>query len=364
MRIVPIIKTVGVACNLKCRYCWFNPLDQSKVELMPLDLLEKLVRDYAEADDSGSYQFIWHGGEPLMAGRSFFDAALRFQRHYMANAPIKNVIQTNGTMLNDDWSAFFIENRFGVGISLDGPKWMHDANRVTPRGDGSHDRVMCNLVRARERGLRLSVIATINKVNVGSPEEIFRFFIDHGIRSFGFNMVYERDSDGQPLPFSVSNEEYAQFQTKIFDLWLAEDNSRIRIRHIDSIVKGMLGLPVKSCIYAGSCQRFLNIGSDGDVYPCERLTTAPKLGSLYQSSLGEIVRSEPYRKHAHMTEHLAKDCQSCRFLNVCRNGCTHHRVHGKLYFCEGRKAVFRHIEAAIAKTAGQPPATRTTEASR
>jgi len=349
VRIVPIIKTVGVACNLKCRYCWFNPLDQSKVERMPPALLEKLVRDYAEADDCGSYQFIWHGGEPLMAGIDFFRTALAFQGRYMGGAKVKNVIQTNGTMLTPKWVKFFLDAGFKVGVSLDGPREFHDAFRVTPRGAGSHDRIMKNLVSARELGLKFSVIATVNKANVGAPDDLFDFFVANGINSFGFNMVFETDSDGIPMPFSISTEDYAEFQCRIFDRWLERDDPKLRIRHIDSIVGGMLGVPVRSCIYAGTCQRFLNINSDGDVYPCERLTKAERLGNLHESSLGEIVRAKPYHAHCAMTNDLPSDCKSCRFLNVCRNGCTHHRIDGKLYFCEGRKRVFCHIESALSR---------------
>lgn len=351
MRIVPIIKPVGVACNLKCGYCWFNPLDQSKVALMPLALLEKLIRDYAEADTTGSYQFIWHGGEPLMAGRGFYEAAVVFQSQYMSGSPIRNAIQTNATMLTRPWTEFFLRNGFKVGVSLDGPKALHDANRITARGSGTHDRMMANLVQARELGLRFSVIAAVNKANVGSPDEIFRFFLDHGFISFGFNMVYERDPDDSPTSYSISNEEYAQFQKSIFDLWLKEDSSRVRVRHIDSIVQGMLGLPVKSCAYAGTCQRFISINSNGDVYPCERLTEAARLGNLYENSLREIVAGKPFKEHAGSSARLPAECISCRYLSFCRNGCTHHRVGGKLYFCEGRKAVFRHIEEAVSRIA-------------
>lgn len=353
MRIVPIIKTVGVACNLKCRYCWFNPLDQSKVKLMPIGLLEKLIRDYSEADDSGSYQFIWHGGEPLMAGLTFYRKALDFQARYTSGAKIKNVIQTNGTMLTPKWVRFFKEHAFKVGVSLDGPEDLHDAHRVTPRGDGSHRRIMENLVRARQEGLKFSVIATINKANVSAPDEIFQFFIDQGITSFGFNMVYERGTNGKPRSFSITNEEYAAFQCRIFDLWLARNDRKIRVRHIDSIVQGLLGLPVRSCIYAGTCERFLNINSNGDVYPCERLTEAPRLGNLYEASLQRILEAKAYSDHSTATRQLPLDCQTCRFLGVCRNGCTHHRVGGKLYFCEGRKAVFRYIESAISSIGGK-----------
>jgi uncharacterized protein len=336
-----------VACNLKCKYCWFNPLDQSKVELMPPELLEKLVQDYARADDSGSYQFIWHGGEPLMAGRQFFETALELQEKYMPDSPVKNVIQTNGTMLTQEWASFFAEHKFKVGVSIDGPKELHDSNRITPRGLGSHERIMENLVRARELGLRFSVIATISKANVECPDQIFRFFADNAITSFGFNMVFELDPSGKPMPYSISNDEYANFQNQIFDLWLLEDDSRIRVRHIDSIIHGMLGLPVRSCIYAGTCERFLSISSNGDVYPCERLTDSARLGNLYEKSMSAIVASAEYGRHSQMTRALPQDCQECRFLRICRNGCTHHRTSGKLYFCEGRKAVFTHIEKAL-----------------
>lgn len=346
-RIVPIIKTVGVACNLKCRYCWFNPLDQSKVQRMPGDLLEKLICDYAEADTSGRYQFIWHGGEPLMAGIGFFQRAVELQRRIMSGAHIKNVIQTNGTMLSSRWTEFFLEHGFKVGVSVDGPKVFHDAYRITPKGEGSHDRIMANLVKARQQGLKLSVIATINAANVEAPDQIFDFLVGNGITSFGFNMVFERKSDGTPEPYSVTNEQYAAFQCRIFDRWLALDDRRVRIRHIDSIIQGMAGLPVRSCIYAGTCHRFINVGNNGEVYPCERLTDGNRLGNLYEASLSDIVSSAPYTTHRQMTSQLPAVCQSCRYLKVCRNGCTHHRVRGKLFFCEARKQVFHHIELAI-----------------
>jgi uncharacterized protein len=288
-----------------------------------------------------------------MAGVSFFEAALKFQGRYLSGARVKNVIQTNGTMLSPNWVTFLLEHDFKVGVSLDGPKALHDAQRVTPRGDGSHDRIMANLVRARQLGLRFSVIATVNQANVHAPDEIFQFFLEHGFTSFGFNMVYECGPDGRPTDFSISNAEYADFQRRIFDLWLARNDRRVRIRHIDSIVQGLLGLPSRSCIYAGTCQRFISINSNGDIFPCERLTEAPRLGNLYEARLGQILQARPYSDHVTMTEQLPMDCRSCRFLNICRNGCTHHRTRGKLYFCEGRKAVFRHIESAIEKVTSQ-----------
>ncbi|MCO5297195.1 MAG: radical SAM protein [Fimbriimonadaceae bacterium] len=358
MRIVPIIKAVGIACNLKCRYCWFNPLDQTKIEVMTLDLLEKLVRDYAIADDSGSYQFIWHGGEPLLAGVEFFQSALKLQKLFMAENRVKNVIQTNGTLLSPAWVRFFFENDFKVGISLDGQKELHDAFRVNRRGRGSHDRIMANLVQARELGLKFSVIATISSANVHAADEIFRFFVDNGITSFGFNMVFERGPDGKPLPFSITNEQYAEFQCRIFDLWLERNDRGLRIREFDILVQGLLGLPVRSCHHAGTCERFINVGSNGDVFPCERLTDAPRLGNLRDSPLGEILEQEPYTRHCQTTQSLPQDCRECRFLQVCHNGCTHHRVDGKLHFCEARKTVFRHVESRLEAILGANPGLR------
>ena len=355
MRIVPIIKTVGVACNLKCRYCWFNPLDQTKIERMPFELLERLTRDYAEADDSGSYQFIWHGGEPLLAGIEFFHSALELQARYMMGARVKNVIQTNGTLLTPTWVRFFIENEFKVGVSLDGPEEFHDSYRVNHRGQGSHERIMENLVQGRQLGLKFSVIATINSANVHAADELFQFFVDNGIQSFAFNMVFERGPDGQALPFSITNEQCAEFQCRIFDLWLERNDRKLRIRHIDSLIQSMLGLKVGSCIYAGTCERFLNIGSNGDVYPCERLTDAPRLGNLYDASLSEILQQPPYAKHCQSTQALPQDCLDCRFLSRCRNGCTHHRVQGKLHFCEARKIVFSHAERRLERILGANP---------
>jgi uncharacterized protein len=149
------------------------------------------------------------------------------------------------------------------------------------------------------------------------------------------------------MPFSISNNEYAAFQCRIFDRWISLNDPGVRIRHIDSIVRGLFGAPVRSCIYAGTCQRFINVGSNGDVFPCERLTTAVRLGNLYESTLSDILRQLPYREHAATTQELPSECRQCRYLNVCRNGCTHHRVSGKLYFCKARLQVFRHIEGAL-----------------
>lgn len=270
----------------------------------------------------------------------------------MAGAKIKNVIQTNATLLNEQWVSFFLRHDFRVGVSLDGPKALHDHYRVTINGKGSHDRIMRNLVAARQQGLNFSVIATINHNNVNSADEIFAFFLDNDIRSFGFNMVYEKDSSGQPYEFSVTNEEYGRFQSRIFDLWLERNDPRVKIRHIDSILTGMVGRTASSCIYAGTCSRFINVNSNGDVYPCERLTDAPRLGNLLEAPLVDILSNRPYECHSAMTMALPEDCQRCRYLNVCRNGCTHHRNNGKLYFCEGRLQVFRHIEKRLGGLVG------------
>lgn len=350
--VIPIIKTVGVACNLKCSYCWFNPLDQSTVRRMPEALLERLIQGLVQVNSTGRFQFIWHGGEPLLAGRPFFESALQLQERHITSGEVKNVIQTNGTLLDEKWVDFFLNNDFKVGISLDGPARHHDYYRKTIRGGGSHASVLENLKNARKAGLKISVIATINQNNVDHPDELFDFFVDNKIFSIGFNMVLEHDEHGNVQPFSVSQRQYADFQKRIFDRWLALDNSKFRIRHVDNALAGLLGMPVKSCIYAGTCKKFINVNSNGDVYPCERLTTAPRLGDLNTSSLQEILQGEAYAEHSCSSSQLPDSCKRCSFLTACYNGCTHHRVGGKLAFCEARKEVFRHIEKQLGLVRG------------
>jgi uncharacterized protein len=197
------------------------------------------------------YRFYWHGGEPLLAKLPFFEKIISLQKEFGYNVPVVNHVQTNGTLINDSWIDFFLESKFKIGLSIDGPAEMHDMFRKNNRKQGTHDLIMKNARKMLSRGLKFGLICTITSQSADKAKEIWDFFLSEGINSLGFNFCY---SPGDY--YSVSPEEHEKFIIDIFDLWIKENNKNIRVREIDNIVSPLLGKPHQGCNFSGSCARF------------------------------------------------------------------------------------------------------------
>lgn len=347
---VPIIKVVGDFCNLRCRYCFYNTKDQLTRRIMNDELLEKFLGQYMELF-SGSLFFIWHGGEPLLVGLQYFERILELETRYSKEGQmIKNAIQTNATLVNDKWAAFFKTHNFRVGVSLDGDKESHDRFRLNHGGGGSFDDVMRGIETLRRHGIEPGIIQTLTHDNIPRTKEDFSFFADvFGVKRLGVNDFLDVNAVNQAMiNQSITNEELTAFLKNYIDLWLTQDDGRLQIREVDNFMAGVLEKRVSSCSFNGACTGYFCLEYDGKVYPCDRFSNRAEFlfGDITSQSLLEILNGPRRLKYAEDVNALHPDCVVCEWQRACHNGCTANRVggiRGKYYFCDTRKVVFEYL---------------------
>lgn len=348
--LTPIIKVIGNRCNLRCGYCFYHNLDQTSGKRMSLKLLVSFMHQHIKLVH-GNLSFIWHGGEPLLAGLDFFEEVVRLQKLLVPkDRPVRNSIQTNATLINDEWATFFKNNNFGVGVSLDGDEESHNRFRVTNTGLGTFNNVMRGIRILKEHNIRLSVIQTITQANACRVKENFRFFTDNiNLNSFGINPYLDlQESNEHMSGQSLSNDVLTQIMKEYINLWLELDDANLRVREIDANLAGLHKRRACNCSFNGTCHAFYSVNHDGRIYPCDRLSGSDELcfGTLTRNTLKEILHSKKWQSFISMTRKLPSDCVLCKWKNSCNNGCTAHRIggiDGKYFFCKSRKEVFDHL---------------------
>lgn len=344
-----IIMAVGNYCNLRCGYCFHHNECQQEKMIMDIDLLEKIVSQFLATDQSG-YKFIWHGGEPMLAGLKFYKQAISLQEKYRKpNQEIRNSIQTNATLVNEEWARFFKKNNFGVGVSLDGCKSSHDKFRVYIDGTGSFDDVLRGVMTLRSHDVKLGYIQTVAKDNLAAVDEDFKFFTEElKTESWGVNYYLDK-SNGRMSDQTVTPEEMATHVIRNIDLWLKRDDDKLRIREIEHFFRPFLKRDVNHCDFSGSCGQYFCIDWKGGVTPCDRFSDSVEfhLGNLQRQDLAEIINSDSLKLHNENTAFYPNDCLYCKWLKYCRNGCVHLRipdVRSKYFYCEARKKIFSYVE--------------------
>jgi len=349
-----IAKIVSIDCNLKCDYCFYHRWNQNSNRLMSCDTLETLIKEGCDYSPICA-QFIWHGGEPLLAGLKFFEKIIEFQNKYRKNGQnIVNKIQTNGTLINEEWAKFFHSNQFGVGISLDGPKNLHNTFRKYPDSDGSFDATWQGIQILRQNGIIPGIIAVINSANVIFPQEMFEFFIDSELKNLVFNPAMIKDDiSGLPTGIVAKPTDYGNFINRIFDLWLKKDDPKIEIRQIKSVVHALIGGKYRSCRFKSECQKYPTIECNGDIFSCDgdEQNKNIRFGNIRQG-LNHIFSSEIYKEYRRKIQRLRISCLDCQWYKICRGGCTRDYCSRsqelpKNYFCEGMKEVYQHISDSL-----------------
>jgi len=348
--LVPIIKIVGDYCNNHCGYCFYHNLNQTTYKRMSFGLLESFIYQHTKLI-SGNLSFIWHGGEPLLAGLDFFQEIIRLQKLLIPpNRPIHNSVQTNGTLITDEWASFFRENDFKVGISLDGNTESHNQFRVNHAGHGTFNNTIRGIEVLRKYNIKLSVIQTVTQANMCNLEKDFDFFTnDIKLSSFGINPYLDLlESNKYMGGQSLSNNALTQILKEYINLWIKRNDGALRIREIDNHLAGLYKKRANNCSFNGSCHTFYTVDYDGSIYPCDRLSGNSEFcfGKLSEQTLQEILHTEKWQDFICKTHKLPDDCISCEWKNSCNNGCTAHRIggiDGKYFFCESRKEVFSHL---------------------
>lgn len=348
-----IVKPISTACNLRCIYCYhdWNREEYSDSLKMRSDILGKLILDCRELNQS-SIKFIWHGGEPLLAGISFYEEALGLQKKLLGeNFRIINSMQTNGVLATDCWARFLSENNFRMGISLDGPAQIHDKYRIDRKGKGTFERVIGAIDKLKSYGSEVGIVSVVTKDSIGQEKEIFDFFYDKGLYRMNFSPFVEPES---PV-FSLSDDDFADFMNRVFDLWIGKNDGRVKIQLLDSFLQGLIGGRATVCWCQQDCSNFLSVNSNGDVYFCGRFLgfSELKLGNIVESSLGRILNSPNYKHLQNLLISRNEHCRSCKWANICNGGCAFHcynalkREFGGYYFCKATQKILEHMEEVV-----------------
>lgn len=329
-----IVKPVNASCNMACSYCYMNKIKKdykSDLRVMSEKTLERTIDFFCS--DQKFVEFIWHGGEPLLAGRKFYKKVFELQKKYNTN--IKNFLQTNATLIDKDWVSLLKDIDFSVGVSLDSPLETHDLHRVDRLGKPTSRKVLDSIELLQEKKIFSGVICCISRDNYKDPDKILRTFLDLKIKSIKFLRV--RDS-----PNSISLMEFNDFLFKIFNIWLEINDPELDIRDIKSVVNVMLGGSFRECSMLGDCARFLTVYCDGKIFPCDNFLDSKPFGSVFDSR-NSIFKGKEFIQFSNWLEKINSDCPKCEWFYLCKGGCSNYKMEKDSLYCESRKIFFKNI---------------------
>lgn len=346
----PIIKPIGSLCNLSCAYCYYKNRQLGNC-LMDDRILESVIKKLL-LHNSGYAPFLWHGGEPLLCGIEFYEKAVFFQKKYKkASHKIKNQIQTNATLINNDWVQFFKKHSFGVGTSIDGPKKIHEHFRPN-----SFDKIMHSLNLLKEAKVGFGCICVVNSYNVKHPLDVYDFLKKNLHQSVSIKPCIEMGENDTLSNFSVEPIDYANFMIQVFDKWFEDDNPDFIIREFENFLMGLIGeQPLLCCNRVNGCQRYFTINYNGDVYTCDSFVNEDYqdyfYGNIGKNSIQEIINSPGAKKSKAVEQKALLDCKQCKWLNICGGGCVNFHTHlSKKYkkqYCLSRKKIIEHLKQSV-----------------
>ncbi len=366
-----MLKPAGAHCNLACKYCYYleknNLYQNSHRHLMSDDMLEQFTREYIEAQTMPQVLFTWHGGEPLMRSIDFYKKALALQKKYAHGKQIDNVIQTNGTLLTDEWCEFFAKNHWLVGISIDGPQEYHDHYRVTPAGKPSWEKVMQGISLLKKHRVEWNAMAVVNAYNAEHPLEFYHFFRDNGCQYLQFTPIVERlteHEDGRTLASladdreipladaSVTPQQWGNFLCTIFDDWVRHDVGKTFVEIFDCTLANWMGVLPGICAYSKECGHAGVMEHNGDVYSCDHFVFPEyKLGNIREQSLIDMLYGEKQQAFSRLKHtSLPRQCKECDMEFACHGECPKNRFEkdkygepGLNYLCQGYYQYYTHV---------------------
>lgn len=366
-----MLKPAGAHCNLACKYCYYleknNLYDKSHRHIMSDEMLEQFTREYIEAQTMPQVLFTWHGGEPLMRSIDFYKKALALQKKYARGRRIDNVIQTNGTMLTDEWCEFFAQNNWLVGISIDGPQEYHDHYRLTTTGNPSWQKVMHGIELLKKHHVEWNAMAVVNAYNADHPLEFYHFFKDNGCQYLQFTPIVERltkHQDGRTLAsladdkeipladFSVTPEQWGNFLCAIFDEWVRNDVGKMFVEIFDCTLANWMGVLPGICAYSKNCGHAGVMEHNGDVYSCDHFVFPEyKLGNIRDHTLIEMLYGDKQHAFSRLKHtSLPRQCKECDMEFACHGECPKNRFEkdkygepGLNYLCKGYYQYYSHV---------------------
>jgi uncharacterized protein len=367
-------KPNGPRCNLDCTYCYYLEKERfypdEKKFRMADDVLETYVRDYIAAQvatGAPEIWFSWQGGEPTLMGLDFFRRAVALQEKYApAGAVVRNALQTNGTLLDQEWATFLKAHDFLVGLSIDGPRELHDRYRIDRAGRASFDQVMAAVELLKTHGVAFNALTVVNRLNARKPREVYRFLKEIGVDFVQFIPIVERSADGATLAgapqqestieakvttWSVLPGDYGTFLCRVFDEWIKNDVGRIFVQFFDVQLGLWAGAPASLCWFAETCGQGLALEHNGDLYACDHYVYPQyRLGNIMHTPMDALAASPFQDKFgADKRDTLPRQCRACEYRFACNGGCPKHRFlktsggeAGLNYFCESYQRFFAH----------------------
>lgn len=373
-----VAKPIGPSCNLNCEYCFylekqalFGPNKQYR---MTDEVLQAYIVNYITSQPTPVVEFVWQGGEPTMLGINFFKRVIKFQKSFTGQKIITNSIQTNGTLLTEEWCRFLKIHNFMVGISLDGPKEIHNRYRKDKKGNGTFDWVYRGLTLLQKHKVKYNVMACVARETAACPLDVYRFFRDAGVEFIQFTPIVERltnahdaqtglrlaapaalfgvNEETEVTSWSVVPEAYGDFLIAIYEEWVRQDVGKVFVMNFEWALNAWIGNPSPVCVHAKQCGRSLVIEHNGDVYACDHCVYPRySLDNIMTETLSRMVEKSLQSGFGATKETaLPRWCRECDVLAACQGGCPKHRFEktcddepGLHYLCEGYKKFFRHI---------------------
>jgi uncharacterized protein len=373
-----VAKPIGPMCNLDCEYCFYLEkqalFGTGEKYRMSDKILSSLITNYITSQPTPIVEFVWQGGEPTLLGIDFFKRVIELQRPFARQKTITNSLQTNGTLLTGEWCDFLKKNNFMVGISLDGPKEIHDRYRSDRQGNGTFDRVMQGLRLLQKHKVEYNVLACVARETAKHPLDVYRFFKNEGVEFIQFTPIVERvpdarlsqlglrlagpaaldkeESETDVTSWTVVPEEYGDFLIAVYEEWVRHDVGKVFVMNFEWALNAWIGNPSPVCIHAEQCGRAVVVEHNGDVYACDHCVYPQyRLGNILSDTLQGMVEKSLWSGFGVAKEtSLPRWCKECEVLAACHGGCPKHRFEttyydepGLQYLCAGYKKFFLHI---------------------
>jgi len=357
-----LVKPASADCNARCDYCFYlrvgDEMYTERRHRMPDDVLERLVSSFMKLRLPISV-FSWQGGEPTLMGLPFYERVVELQKKHGARGQVVgNALQTNGLVIDRRWARFLAEYKFLVGLSLDGPRDVHERYR----GRSFH-KVMRAARLLHEHHVAHSVLCCVSPANAHRGAEVYRWFIENGFFALQFIPIVETDpATGEPAPFSVTGEQYGRFLCDVFDEWVKAGWGKVSVRLFDAMLSRAVGAPIHYCPLGEACDAYLVVEHNGDVYPCDFFVRPEqKLGNIMNGELFQLLDVDVARRFSAGKKDYADACASCEYLAMCYGGCQKDRLvrqkdrlNGKRsVLCDGYRMFFEHTWDKFAELAKQ-----------
>jgi uncharacterized protein len=388
-------KPAGSTCNLDCKYCFYLSKEHLQngpgTGEMDDETLDLFVQQYIQGVTGPEVVFSWQGGEPTLRGLDFFRRVVALQKKYAkANQRVENDLQTNGVLLNEEWAAFLKENKFLVGLSIDGPRELHDYYRVNKGGAPTFDKVVAAAKLLRRHGVRFNTLTCVHRINASRPLDVYRFlrrelnstyiqFIPIvEPKNFETHAPQARDQSRLPIvgtlaahpghpesvvtDWSVDPNEYGYFLSRVFDEWLRKDVGKVLVSHFETLIAQHMGMHSQMCIYSEFCGKNVVVEHDGSLYSCDHYVYPEyRLGMLREKPLEQMVFSPTQVRFGYAkSETLPRYCLECPFKTDCWGECPRNRLirtpngeSGLNYLCSGLRRFFKHVLPEVERIAAE-----------